>query len=107
VSRLEGSVESQEKATVDLEELIREVARDAAFEAQSRRCRVEVVVLKHCEVAGNPGLLHSAIENVVRNAIRYTQEDTTVEIRMEDGRRPNGPEAVIRVTDSGPGVPED
>src|SRR5208282_6530880 len=107
VSRLEGNVESQEKSTVDLEELIREVARDAAFEAQSRRCKVEVVVVNRCEIVGDPSLLHSAIENVVRNAIRYTQEGTAVEIRMEDGRGPNGSQAVIRVTDSGPGVRED
>ena len=28
---------------------------------------------------GNASLLHSAVENVVRNAIRYTQEGTSVE----------------------------
>jgi len=106
VSRLDSSVESQETSTVDLEELIREVARDAAFEAQSHGCRVEVVVLDHCEVTGNPSLLHSAIENVVRNAIAYTQEGTVVEVRMEEERSSHGSQAVIRVTDSGPGVPE-
>lgn len=107
VSRLEAGADSREKSTVDLEELIREIARDAAFEAQSRACRVEVVVLNHCMVNGNPSLLHSAIENVVRNAIRYTREGSTVEVRMEDDQTPSGSRAVIRVADSGPGVPED
>lgn len=64
-----------------------------------------------CVVIGSPGLLHSAIENVVRNAIRYTHEGTSVEVRLEqgvgiEGDRLQGPEAVVRVTDSGPGVPE-
>jgi two-component system sensor histidine kinase CpxA len=52
-------------------------------------------------------LLHSAIENVVRNATRYTKEGTDVQIRLESAHGPNGQEAVVRVTDSGPGVPEE
>ena len=36
-----------------------------------------------CVVMGSPSLLHSAIENVVRNAIRYTDEGTKVEVRLE------------------------
>ena len=54
---------------------------------------------------GDPELLRSAIENVVRNATRYTAEGTVVEIRLEWQMNEKGPEAVIRVLDSGPGVP--
>ena len=48
----------------------------------------------------------------MRNAIRYTQEGTGVQVRLEQGvgvksDGPHSPEAVVRVTDSGPGVPED
>ena len=56
---------------------------------------------------GDPGLLHSAIENVVRNATRYTREGTVVEVRLTQESGLNGPEAVVQVRDSGPGVPED
>jgi two-component system sensor histidine kinase CpxA len=52
-------------------------------------------------------LLHSAIENVVRNATRYTEEGSAVEVRLEEGFGAKGREAVVRVTDSGPGVPEE
>jgi two-component system sensor histidine kinase CpxA len=52
-------------------------------------------------------LLHSAIENVVRNAIRYTREGTTVEIHLARAETPGGAEAVVKVTDCGPGVPPD
>jgi len=52
-------------------------------------------------------LLHSAVENVVRNAIRYTQEGTSVEIELTSRPTAKGAEAVLRVSDSGPGVPED
>jgi two-component system sensor histidine kinase CpxA len=58
-------------------------------------------------VRGNDSLLHSAVENVVRNAIRYTAEGSSVEIALASEERSGGPEAVLRVSDSGPGVPED
>jgi signal transduction histidine kinase len=106
IARLEGGDESIQPSPVPLEQLIQEIARDAAFEAQNRRCEVEVIIVDHCVVSGSVSLLHSAIENVVRNAIRYTQPGTSVQVRLETGTGPNGPEAVVRVTDSGSGVPE-
>ncbi len=44
---------------------------------------------------------------MVRNAARYTREGTSAEISLERGQGAGGPEAVIRIVDSGPGVPED
>jgi two-component system sensor histidine kinase CpxA len=112
IARLEAGDESIEKIPVHLEQIIHEISKDAAFEAQSRGCEVEATVVDDCVVVGSPSLLHSAIENVVRNAIRYTQEGTSVEVRLEQGvGLPNNgagrPEAVVRVIDCGPGVPED
>jgi two-component system sensor histidine kinase CpxA len=128
IARLEGGEESIEKSPVHLEQLIHEIARDASFEAQSRHCQVEAEIIDDCVVMGSPSLLHSAIENVVRNAIRYTHEGTKVELRLEqdvkfpvdtglkkialhDAHSGNDgagkAEAVVRVIDSGPGVPED
>jgi two-component system, OmpR family, sensor histidine kinase CpxA len=105
--RLEGGDDSLEKLPVHLQQLIQEIAKDAAFEAQSRHCQVEVESVADCVVTGSPSLLHSAIENVVRNAIRYTDEGTTVQVRLRSEEGQAGPEAVVQVTDSGPGVPED
>ena len=105
--RLESGGDSLEKSPVHLEQLIQEIAKDAAFEAQNRHCQVEVEIVAGCVVSGNPSLLHSAIENVVRNAIRYTEEGTSVRIRLETEEDSGGSQAVVRVTDSGPGVPED
>jgi two-component system sensor histidine kinase CpxA len=106
VARLEAGQADAEVVPVTLEELIREIAKDATFEAQRRDCRVETVIGKNVEVMGNPVLLHSAIENVVRNAIRYTQEKSAVEISLDAEQQAGKREAVIRVMDSGPGVPE-
>ena len=107
IARLDGGDEIIQKSPLQLEHLISEIAKDAAFEAQDRRCEVEVDVVDDCVVFGNARLLQSAVENVVRNAIRYTEPGTGVQVRLEQGLGSKGPEAVVRVTDSGPGVPEE
>src|SRR4029077_4099635 len=58
-------------------------------------------------VEADPDLLRSAVENVVRNATRYTAEGTTVEVRLERQLSATGEEVVVRVLDSGPGVPDE
>jgi two-component system sensor histidine kinase CpxA len=107
IARLESGSNSLRKSTIHLEELVREIAKDAAFEAQARHCSVDCVIADDCTVIGDASLLHSAIENVVRNATRYTEEGSAVQVRLEEGPGAKGREAVVRVTDSGPGVPEE
>jgi two-component system sensor histidine kinase CpxA len=92
---------------VDLAALVREVAEDADFEARGRGRSVEVSECDACETLGTHALLRSAFENVVRNAVRHAPEGTAVKVSL--GCRRNGAaggEAVLRVRDEGPGVPD-
>jgi two-component system sensor histidine kinase CpxA len=108
LARLEDGEQRVPQTPVPLGELVAGVAEDAEFEAQERHCHVHTVIPEgDWGVRGNDSLLHSAVENVVRNAIRYTQEGSSVEIELTGEKRPGGAEAVLRVSDSGPGVPED
>jgi two-component system, OmpR family, sensor histidine kinase CpxA len=108
LARLESGDGAPAKSRVALAELVEEVAEDADFEARSRNCAVRLVVAEDSTVIGNPELLRSAIENVVRNAVRYTAEGTTVEIGLGYEAGANGAgQAVVRVRDHGPGVPEE
>ena len=108
LARLEDGEQRVSQTPVPLGELVANVAEDAEFEAQERRCHVHTVIPEgDWDVRGNDSLLHSAVENVVRNAIRYTQEGTTVEIQLASAEQGGGSEAVLRVSDSGPGVPAD
>ena len=106
LARMEGGDEQVEQTPVQLAELVSAIVKDAEFEAQGRNCRVCCEISEEPFVLGNPTLLHSAIENVVRNAMRYTPEGTAVEIRLDVVNAVNGREALVRVTDEGPGVPE-
>jgi two-component system, OmpR family, sensor histidine kinase CpxA len=107
LARLEDGEHRVPQTPVPLGELVASVAEDAEFEAQERHCHVHTMIPEgDWGVRGNDSLLHSAVENVVRNAIRYTQEGTSVEIGLTSEKRGNGAEAVLRVSDSGPGVPD-
>jgi two-component system sensor histidine kinase CpxA len=99
LSRMETTPPSKVE-NVALDRLIDDVAGDAAFEAQARPCALHIAQSAPLEVRGEADLLTSAIENVVRNAVKYTAADTTVNIRLDQV----GSQARLRVRDCGPGV---
>ena len=82
ITRLDSEIEGIRMVPVDLTELVMEITADANFEAQARNCTVELVESTPCTVSGNEELLRRAIENIVRNAVIYTHENTTVDIRL-------------------------
>jgi len=103
LTRLESGTDGRRRTDVDLAALVKEVADDANFEAVSLNRTVQVVSSDNCSINGVEELLRSAVENVVRNAVRYTPEGTAVEVALS---RQNG-HAVISVRDRGNGVPEE
>jgi two-component system sensor histidine kinase CpxA len=108
LARLEDGEQLVPQTPVALDEIVANVTEDAEFEAQARHCHVETSIAEgNWQVRGNASLLHSAVENVVRNGIRYTQEGTAVEVKLMRELRDGAAIAVLRVSDSGPGVPED
>ena len=86
---------------MNLGKIVADVVADARYEAQNGRT-IELRAGDKCELRGDAKLLHSAIENVVRNAIRYTAENTAVQVEL---RRENH-EIALSVRDHGAGVPE-
>jgi two-component system sensor histidine kinase CpxA len=106
LARIEDGEQLVPQTPVPLDELVANVAEDAEFEAQARHCHVHTTIPEgDWEVRGNASLLHSAAENVIRNAVRYTQEGTSVEIELSREQGIKGPEVALKVSDSGPGVP--
>jgi signal transduction histidine kinase len=88
-------------AGFDLTSLVQEVANDADFEARARNRRVVLKQSDACAIEGYEELMRSAVENVVRNAVRYTAEGTAVEVSLQCT-----PQVVLSIRDYGPGVPE-
>jgi two-component system sensor histidine kinase CpxA len=106
LARLETGTAALPHEPLDLGAMLETIADDAAFEAHARKRDVRILASTPFTVVGNSALLHSAIENVVRNAVRHTAEGSCVEIVLE---RDPGRAGFCRITvrDYGPGIPED
>ena len=101
LARLHGADARIEKESFELDEVIEEVVRDANFEGAVKHCTVNVLGTAKAAILGNRELLRSAIENVLRNAVRYSPTKTPVDLSVARAR--TGLE--IAIADHGPGVP--
>ncbi len=103
LTRLDEAGGGHRREAVDLGALAREVAEDAGYEARGRGVEMRVTVEGSPRVMGSPPELRSALENVVRNAVRFGPAGSAVEVdvRSTDGA------CTTTVRDRGPGVAED
>jgi two-component system, OmpR family, sensor histidine kinase CpxA len=106
LSSMESINASSHLDKFSLHALVEELLPDAEYEAQQRCCRIQVLEHSDCTVQGNQELIYRAIENIVRNAIRYTRQDTVVELKMSCEERAGVRMVTLDVADSGPGIPE-
>jgi two-component system sensor histidine kinase CpxA len=102
IARLESGQYKPKLEDISLNEVLDEVVDDARFEAAATNTSIDYAEDAIVSVHGDPGLLRSAFENVIRNALFYSGENgkINVQLRVDDGH------AVLRVRDNGPGVPE-
>jgi two-component system sensor histidine kinase CpxA len=103
ITSIEGDPTMRDMGNVRAGDVVDEVVRDCALEAQFRGCCINVTNNSTGEVLGNYELLRRTIENVLRNGIRYSPTQSTIQLSLED----DGHDATISVRDFGPGVPED
>ena len=94
------------KQSVDLMELLDDIATSARLEARPRGLRVTLQGPESCRLKADGELLYRALENVVRNALAHSPEGGLVEIRLTPPDT-GGDLASLDITDSGPGVPDD
>jgi len=104
LSSMEAVENMGKSERVSLKELIGEMLPDAVYEAQQRETGVDLEAENDCVVNGRRELLYRAIENVIRNAIRYTEAGSRVEVRLHEDA--GSGMAILEVSDRGPGIPE-
>lgn len=100
-SRMEARL--QPFGSVDMAALTREVVEDVRFEGSVRGCEVEDHLPEALTLRGNAEMLRRAVENVLRNALRYTPDDGKIVVRLTSGQGL----CRLLVEDNGPGVPEE
>lgn len=104
-TRMESSSVS-ELSPVDLADLVQEVVENVNFECRAEGydgVGVEAILDASPTITGFGEPLMSAIENIVRNAVRHSppREQVTVRLSEEDGA------AIVEISDKGEGVPDD
>jgi len=103
VTRAEGDPNSLRRHPVRLDELVEQLVNDSGIEAAAHKCSLTYEKREAVTVEGDPELLRRAVENVIRNAIRYAPPQSEIEVKLgrNDGR------AVVDIRDHGPGVPDE
>jgi two-component system, OmpR family, sensor kinase len=102
VSRLETGATSLRREPVDLAALLDGLLEDARFEAAARQCRIDCISPESLQFDADPHWLAAAIENVLRNALRYAPSGSAIDVSLaSDAGHP-----CIEIRDRGPGVPE-
>ncbi|MCK8600125.1 ATP-binding protein [Desulfoferrobacter suflitae] len=107
LERLEAETGLSLNESFDLSDLVHEIASDASFEARNDKCCVHMAHSEPLPIRGSRELLRSALENVVRNALRHTKHGSEVEISLSREDRESKNYALVMVRDHGPGVPEE
>lgn len=106
LARIESG-EAGRREPFDLLGVVQDVVADGDYEARATGRRVVMLAAEPCTIVGVADLVRSAVENVVRNAIRYTSPGTSVDVSLERVDRDRTPWARLRVHDRGPGISSD
>jgi signal transduction histidine kinase len=107
LTRLDMQNQARTQTNVPLEKLLAALVEDADFEARENGKSVTLDVRQPCSLRCEPGLMRSCLENVIRNAIRFTPAATAVHVILEKKRIERKIFAAVTVRDQGRGVPEE
>ena len=100
------TVPHQDPEPIELDGLISEVVENVNYECKAEGfagVSAALIIIATPVICGHPGPLVSAIENILRNAVRHSppNSDVTISLDQEDGA------ATITIADHGPGVDQD
>jgi signal transduction histidine kinase len=103
LARLDAGIPGDHMMEIDLAEMVAAITEDASFEAEIKSCRVTTSMPQKLSMYGNPDLVHRAIENIVRNAIRHSPEAGVVSIEGKVDEQQTS--VILTISDEGEGVP--
>ncbi|MFG1245573.1 sensor histidine kinase [Xanthobacter flavus] len=107
LSRAEPGSRRPRDEDIDLAQSARQVLEGLAHLAVERDIDLGLDVNAPAVTRGDGAMMREAVVNLVENALRYTPNGGTVTVTVDGGAGEAGPEAVLVVEDSGPGIPLD
>ena len=105
LTRLQARGDHKIETPLNLRLILESVAEDARFEVKEDGKSVVISHADDCWLKGDPALLRSCIENVVRNAVHYTKPQSDVVVSLTRSDEGGSSVARILVSDHGDGVP--
>ncbi|MFY7697743.1 MAG: ATP-binding protein [Legionella sp.] len=103
-ARLDKSTSILSKSLVNLPNLLNRIINDANYEYTGTYSRITLHIIDSCELLIDERLIHRAIENILRNALRYSTKHGRVTIQLSYADHQN---VLIDISDEGPGIPEE
>jgi two-component system sensor histidine kinase CpxA len=103
VTRVEADPSMQKNDIVHLDELLGDLVYDSLLEAKAKDCTLLLKAPAPVILSGDEELIRRALENVIRNAIRYAPRNTSVDVELTR----TADAAFVCVRDYGPGVPSE
>jgi len=105
-SRLNSGIRNIRQMPLDLGQLLADTVEDSQLEGSLRDVQVEFSHESPAPVYGYPPVLQSALDNVLRNAVRHSPKGASVEVSLTEESSDTGDkDYAIRVRDHGPGIP--
>lgn len=101
LSRLDPEGALQDEDTANIHAIAEEVVAELASEALQKNIEISLNIEDGKHINGKTAMISILVRNIVENAIRYTPENGTVEVNITD----QDDKILLRVSDSGPGIP--
>jgi two-component system, OmpR family, sensor histidine kinase CpxA len=102
-SRLDAGQYPLEKQQLDLTELLNAIIELNQLEADAKFQQISIQAPEQCWLLADQRLLGRAIENVLRNAIKYSPPQSLIQCRLVQKEQ----QLELTIADQGPGVPAD
>jgi heavy metal sensor kinase len=101
ISRLDAGEANLDRARLDLGDLTNSTAHEMNVLAQEKALSLRSSAVGTVYIEGDRTRLQQVVANLIDNAIKYTQEGGTVEVKVQ---REAG-KAILEVSDNGVGIP--
>lgn len=102
LSRLENTLHTADSEQVNLTALIQSIINDEQFVADKKSINIEVNSPNDIIILADQTLLTSAISNVLSNAVKYSPEQSTINVTLSTNKQ----NVTLIISDCGNGVPE-
>jgi two-component system OmpR family sensor kinase len=102
LARADARLEDAPMTPIDVRELIQRLVADLLPVADAQKIDLGVKRFEPTRVNAREGELRMALRNLIENALRYTPAGGCIDIEVFE----EGEHAIVRVTDTGPGIPE-